>query len=341
MHLLVTTRTAMATQFDLALYGPSLTDLQAVAEEALDEITRLDSQLNVHRDSSEMSRLNALAAIRPVKVEPTLFRLLLRCQQLYRDTEGTFDISIGALLECWGFWQGSGSEPTASAWARARECSGMHLVELNEAESTVRFSCPGVKLDLGAIGKGFAVEQAVQLLRENGIRSGIVNGGTSTIQAIGRPPQGGCWQVAIGNQLSINEMHQAERPGSSPDRLPSSPYGTIGLVDEALSVSSITGKFFTANDTILGHILAPRQGRPVLGVEIAAIASASATESDALSTALLVSGTDGWPNFLALKKGLRALVAGRDPEGKRYCRYTPGLLSRFAPPSSTTGSKGE
>jgi FAD:protein FMN transferase len=332
MQLLVTTRTAMATRFDLALYGDSLTELKAVAEEALDEIERLDFQLTVHQSSSEMSRLNALAAQRPVKVEPTLFRLLLQCQQLHRDTGGTFDISIGALLDCWGFRQGSGSEPTASALAQARACSGMHLVELNEAESTVWFRCPGVKLDLGAIGKGFAVEQAVQLLREHGISSGMINGGTSTLYAIGQPPEGDYWQIAIGNQFSINKMYQSERMTAPPDKLPPSPYGTIGLADEALSVSSITGKCFTANNTILGHILDPRLGRPVSGVEIAAITSPSAAESDALSTAVLVSGPGRWQNILALQKGLRGLIAGRNPEGERYCWHTPGLLPGNTPP---------
>lgn len=334
MHLLVTTRIAMATRFDLALYGTNLAELKAASEEALDEIERLDSQLNIFNESSEMCRLNTRAASQPIKVEPSLFRLLLKCRQLYHESGGTFDITIGSLMEDWGFRQRSKKQFTAKDLTQVRRPTGMPWVELNERENTVFFRHPGLKLDLGAIGKGYAIEQAAQLLRENGIRSGILHGGTSTVFAIGSPPEKEYWEIAIGNRFNHNGVYQNHEKNTRPHKeLQSAPYATIKLRDEALSVSATTGKSVVIDEEKIGHIMDPRQGKPVGGVEMAAVALPSAPESDAFSTALLVCGADSWNSFLRIRNNLRALVAGQDSAGKKYCLHTPGLRLWGSAPS--------
>ena len=116
----------------------------------------------------------------PVTVTPSLFRLLQQAQQLSRETGGAFDITIAPLIRCWGFMGGTGSMPLPDELAEARAMVGMNLVELDEGAFTVRFARPGVMLDFGAIGKGYAVERAAGLVREAGVTGALINGGTST-----------------------------------------------------------------------------------------------------------------------------------------------------------------
>src|SRR5258708_28442671 len=190
-------RHAMATRFEIVLHGPDPAQLRAAGEEALDEIDRLEARLSLFRESSEIAHLNARAAHEPVRVTPALFGLLTHAQQLYRETEGAFDITIAPLVRCWGFMKGSGQVPDANDLASARLRVGMNLVVLKPADRTVRFSRPGVMLDLGAIGKGYAIERAADILRDAGVASALLHGGTSSVYALGRPPEAEFWSVAI------------------------------------------------------------------------------------------------------------------------------------------------
>ncbi|MBI3878306.1 MAG: FAD:protein FMN transferase [Verrucomicrobia bacterium] len=181
-------RHAMATRFEIVLHGDDATRLRAAGEEALNEIERLEAQLSFFKPTSEISRLNTHAASAPVRVEPVLFRLLQHALRLSRETGGAFDITVAPLMRAWGFIKSSGQLPDPQALEEARKCTGWRLVELDEREFTVRFARPGVKLDLGAIGKGYALERAADILRDDGITSALLHGGTSTVYALGSPP---------------------------------------------------------------------------------------------------------------------------------------------------------
>lgn len=284
----------MATRFELALYGEAESFLRAAGEEALDEITRLEAQLSLYRPESEISHLNARAAYEAVPVDPRLFALLGRIRELSREAEGVFDITVAPLLRCWGFLGGSGQIPSEEALAAAREVVGMQHVILDEGRMTVRFDREGVMLDLGAIGKGYAIERAVQLLRDNGITSALLHGGTSTIYGMGAPPGADAWIIAIQSPFAKEEGEYLAQ---------------VKLCDSALSVSAPHGKWFESQGRRYGHILDPRTGRPAGRNLLAALVTESATDSDALSTALLTLGADWLPALNALRPGIRALVA--------------------------------
>src|SRR5262249_7784850 len=181
MPALTLARHAMATRFELVLPGDDLIALRAAGEEALDEIERLEAQLSLYRPSSEIAHVNARAAREPVRVSPSLFALLDQARRLSEETDGTFDITVAPLVRSWGFMESRGRLPSESELAEARASVGMHLVELNPDNFTVRFMRPGVMLDLGAIGKGYAIERAAQLLVEAGVSSALLHGGTSTV----------------------------------------------------------------------------------------------------------------------------------------------------------------
>ena len=286
---------AMATRFEMVLHGSNPAALRAAGEEALAEIERLEDQLSLYRPASEIAGLNARAAHGPVRVTPTLFALLQHAQQLHRESGGAFDISIAPLVRCWGFMGGSGRKPAPEEVAEARAKVGMDLVFLDSDTLTVRFGRQGVMLDLGAIGKGYAIERAAEVLREAGVASALLHGGTSTVYALGHPPEAEYWKVAV------------EQPpasfGAPPSLLP-----PVRLKDEAMSASAIWGRSFQVEGKTFGHIIDPRTGHPAGGAVLAAVVLPSATETDALSTALLILGADGQEKVASLRSGMRTIL---------------------------------
>jgi thiamine biosynthesis lipoprotein len=295
MQTVTLARHAMATRFEIVLHGENAVALRAAGEEALDEIDRLENRLSLYRPGSEIAQLNARAAREPVQVTPELFSLLRHAQQLHAETDGTFDITIAPLVRCWGFMGASGKMPSPEEVAAARERVGMSHVQLDAPTRTVRFAREGVMLDLGAIGKGYAIGQAAEILRAAGITSALIHGGTSTVYAVGRPPESEFWKVAIEpppatvRSSAFTRLTPSQPPeGGTPNELPA-----VRLRDEALSVSAVWGRSFVADGKLLGHVIDPRTGQPVDRALLAAVVLPSATETDALSTALLVLGADG------------------------------------------------
>jgi len=287
---------AMATRFEIVLHGDNPASLRAAGEEALARVEQLEAELSLFRAGSEIARLNARAAREPVRVTPGVFALLQHAQKLSEQTGGAFDISVAPLVRCWGFMGGEGRMPRPKEVAEARAKVGMRLVQLNAGDFTVRFACEGVMLDLGAIGKGYAIERAAEVLREAGVTSALLHGGTSTVQAIGQPPGEGFWKIAI------------ETPSAAP-AAPPALLATVELHDEAMSVSGVQEHSFQAGGRTFSHVIDPRTGQPALGAVLAVVVLPSATETDALSTALLTLGSAGHEHITSLRHGMRTLVA--------------------------------
>ena len=292
-------RQAMATRFEIVLHGENPISLRAAGEEAFDEIERLEARLSLYRASSEIAHVNARAAQEPVRVSPGVFRLLAQAASLSAETGGAFDITIGPLMKCWGFVRGTGQLPAPAALTEARARVGMSLVELDATNCTVRFQREGVMLDLGAIGKGHAVGVAAEVLREAGVTSALIHGGTSSIFALGHPPDAAAWKVAI--------EHPAEEAEAARTLL-----AVVPLRDEALSVSAVWGKSFQSGGKNFGHVIDPRTGEPTERALLAAVVLPDSTEADALSTALLTLGPAGTEMLQRIRPGSRTLVIAHD-----------------------------
>jgi FAD:protein FMN transferase len=278
MQTLPLARHAMATRFELVLPGEDLVALRAAGEEALDEIDRIEQQLSLYKPSSEIAHVNAHAEERPVRVSPAVFRLIAQSVELSRRTRGAFEITVGPLVRCWGFTRGTGTFPPPEAIAQAREAVGSQHLELDAANFSVRFARPGMMIDLGSIGKGYALDRAAELLRENGIENALLHGGTSTVFAMGAHPIDGAWKVSIDRPPPEGE--------TSPT--PPAPLAVIPLRDEAISVSAVWGKSFRHEGRDYGHLIDPRTGWPAEHGLLGAAVSRHAAESDALSTAVLL-----------------------------------------------------
>ena len=325
-------RNAMATRFEIVLHGDNPVALRAAGEEALAEVERIESQISLYRNTSEIAHLNARAAHEPVRVSPALFRLLDHAARLSAETGGVFDITIAPLVRCWGFMGGTGKMPSREAIEEARSRVGMNLVTLDAGNYTVRFAREGVMLDLGAIGKGYAIERAAEILREDGVTSAMLHGGTSTVHAIGHPPGAVAWQVAIehpqqhrrgqsgpdfsdtASGATMTALPVSDGPNENGSEVHLKHLTVVSLRDEAMSVSAVWGRSFQSGGKDYGHVIDPRTGQPTEAALLSAVVLPSTTETDALSTALLTLGPSGLGQISTLRKGIRCLVASQEKE---------------------------
>jgi thiamine biosynthesis lipoprotein len=194
---------------------------------------------------------------------------------------------------------GAGKLPDPEDVEAARGVVGFELVELDEEASTIRFLREGVGLDLGAIGKGYAIDRSLELLEDAGVSQALIHGGTSTVYGLGTPPDEEGWRVALRD----------------PRRGEQDLLGEVLLRDRGLSVSGPHNRAFRAGDRLYGHVLDPRTGEPTEGALLAAVGHRSATLTDALSTALLVLGPEGLPLIGARYPEADLLVAVETPDG--------------------------
>ncbi|MBA4065259.1 MAG: FAD:protein FMN transferase [Isosphaera sp.] len=291
-------RRAMATTFEVAVPAGTHPDPVAAATAALDLIDDLEDQLTVYRDHSEVSRLNAAAADAPVPVEPQLYELLARCAGWTRETDGAFDVATGALIRAWGFLRREGRVPAAKTLSAAMSRTGFRHVVLDPDGRAVKFRVAGLEINLGAVGKGYALDRAARLLRDGwGVSSALLHGGGSSAYAIGRPPgEPRGWPVRL-------------RHPTDPD----ASLGTVYLRDRGLGTSAATFQFFEYNGRKLGHLLDPRTGWPAAGTASASVAAGTAAEADAMSTAAFVLGPAGTETLTRLKPALAAVVLADPP----------------------------
>jgi len=292
-------RVTMGCTATVRACGPDAESLPAAVGEALDEIDRLDRLMSHYRRDSPLSRLNQEAANGPVAVEPELLDFLAECLRWSRESDGAFDITVGPLMKAWGFFRDEGRVPGDDEFARVLKVVGYRHVVLDRTAGTVRFDRPGVELDLGGIGKGYAVDRAVEVLRRRRIASALVNLGGSSVYGLGAPPGREAWEVGIADPTS---------PGKTAR--------TVKLRDRSLSVSGGYERFFEKDGMTYSHIVDPRTGRPVEGVLSVAVLTARATDGDALDDVLFVLGPERGRSLVRLTPASEALVFLPGPGGR-------------------------
>ncbi len=263
----------MGTTVEVYLYAPSSARAAELLEAAFEEIERVEAALSNYRPTSELSRINATAAVAPVTTDPEVFGLIERALDYSRRTNGAFDVTVGPLVKAWGFFDGTGRYPSNDELADARARSGWRNVVLDETTRSVRFLAPGLELDLGAIGKGWALDCAAETLRRHGVSSALLGAGQSTYYAIGAPPDAGGWPIQVTDPLDTART-----------------LSTALLRDRALSTSGSREQSFELGGRRYSHIIDPRTGHPVAGMAQVTVTAPTATDSDALSTAVFVLG---------------------------------------------------
>jgi len=330
-------RKAMAGEFEICLPVAIAGEATAAALEALDLVQSLEAQLSFFNPDSDISEINREAAEAAVEVEPRLFALLQLALQLCRDSGGAYDLSATSLWEAWGFARRAGAIPSPAQLAEAQALVGGQWIELDEAEKTIRFLRKGVRLNLGSIGKGYAVDRAVEHLLAAGVSDFLVHGGYSSVAARGS---------AVGQPFQADSPHagQARVPCTHgrPDLL-SSPWtigvkdplrderrlGQVELHDRALGTSGAQFQSFRHRGQRYGHILDPRTGRPADGVLSVSVLAPTAAAADALSTAFYVMGPEAAMSYCQSHPSLAAIIFA-PLAGNRWQLHHHGLAEESA-----------
>ena len=283
---------AMATYFEFSLWGKDESYLRSCAEEAEAEVHRVERHLSLYREESEIYEVNARAFYRPVPLDPRTYSLMKRACEISAVTNGAFDITAGPLIKAWGFVGDQGSIPDPDVLDLAREVSGYDKLIFDDDYRTVQFAREGCMVDLGAIGKGYALDQAAEILTDLEIPGALLHGGTSSVVAVGTNIDGAPYNVAIHDPRNHDE-----------------PIRTVALSNKTLSVSGLYGKSFTDGTITYGHVIDPSLGEPVQQAHLSAVVCNSATDGDALSTALLVRGASLIPSMQVVNPTAYGLVA--------------------------------
>jgi thiamine biosynthesis lipoprotein len=265
---------AMGSTYSIALYGYDRVRMEESADAAFDEVRRLDDLLSNYKPESEWSEVNRHAAEKPMKVSPEMFRLLSACVEYSRESEGAFDISVGPLMKVWGFYKGSGHLPHRPEVLASLTQVGYRHIHLDPGAQTVWFDRSGVELDPGGIGKGYAVDRMVDVLKQNGVRIALVAGSGSSIYGIGAPPtEPKGWRVDIRDPRNPNKT-SAE----------------VFLKDMSMSTSGSYEKFFRAEGRTYAHIMDPRTGYPAQGSVSVSVIAPRTIDSEAWAKPYFVNG---------------------------------------------------
>jgi thiamine biosynthesis lipoprotein len=270
-QLFTITHPAMGTVFTLYIYAADREEADAKANPVFDEIDGMDDLLSNYKESSELSRINRLAATQPVTTDPETFEFLSDSLKWSALSNGAFDITVGKLMKAWGFFLKQGHIPTEAEFVKLQYETGWQKVKLDAAKRTVRFTSPGVELDPGGIGKGFAVDKAVAILRSEQVSAAMLSAGSSTIYALGAPPGKAGWKIEVPDPLN-----------------PQIVLSTVTLRNTSLSSANCSEKHFILNGHLYCHIMDPKTLHPVEGMLQVTVIDASATNSDALSNVLFV-----------------------------------------------------
>jgi thiamine biosynthesis lipoprotein len=260
---------AMGTLLDVALYHADRIVGLAILREACREARRLETLLSRYLPTSELSHVNARAGQGVCDVSPEFFRVLSTAHRWAQWTHGAFDPTLGALHHLWREAARSGrlpEEPQVQASLREAGWSKLRLTPPCQVELTAA----GMALDLGGIGKGYAVDRMGCLLRQRGVRHALINFGESSLSAIGPMPDGRAWPILVRN---LDGAVGGE---------------ALAILDQGVSSSATLSQTLTVAGRSLSHVIDPRCGRP-LDQPLAVTALApTATAAEALSTALLV-----------------------------------------------------
>ncbi len=266
---------AMATVFEIFIQHESAGYAQQAAFEAFNELDRLEQELSRFIPNSDISRINNLAQNQTISLGEAAFECVQQCLRVHADTGGAFDITVGPLMDIWLNKDKSPRKPTPEELETARQRVGMQRFKLNEAQYTIELlSEHRAGLDLGAFGKGYAVDRLADFLREWSIETALIHGGMSSIFAMGAPFEHmNGWPIAINNP-----WHREHN------------LATLVLRDRAVSGSGLQkGQ----------HIIDPRTAHPVAGPRAAWASTPTAAISDGVSTAFMIMSAEEVEQYCA------------------------------------------
>ena len=264
----------MGTVVEITVGHKDRTVVKKAIKSALDEGKRIENLLSIYKKGSEISMINLQAGFQEVKVSGDSLYVIEEALSYSKLSDGAFDISVGPLIELWGF---NGEEKTVPDKTQIRKALALvnyRNVTINREKSTVKLEKPGMKIDLGAIAKGYAVDRMIAVLESNGIKEAMVNAG-GDIYALGNPTGKSGWEIGIRNPREHGDI-----------------IDVIKVENSAIATSGDYENFFLEGGERYSHIIDPRRGVPASGVMSVTVIAQTAMEADALSTTLFVLGKE-------------------------------------------------
>ena len=296
------TRPLMGTEVSVRVWSEDEAAGREAVEAVFTETARINALMSTYLDDSEISRVNRLAAAGPVSIDDELFDVIRRSLDISVLTRGAFDITYDSVGQYYDFR--SRRRPDSRTIETERENIDYRYVVLDQAASSIAFLRDGVRINLGGIAKGYAVERGIDILRHRGIENAIVTaGGDSRLlgDRRGRP-----WMVGIRDPRGDNERKVAI---------------SVPLADEAISTSGDYERFFDEDGVRYHHIIKPSTGKPAGGIHSATVFGPDAVITDALSTSVFVLGVDRGLKLIATLPDYESIVI--DASGRVF--YSDGL----------------
>ncbi len=285
---------AMATTFEVIIIHTDTRYARQAAEAAFDEVDRLEGQFSRFIENSDISQIGNLAVNQTLVLGLDSFRCLQISSHMCKETGGAFDVTIGCLMNCWRADDKTFRRPGDEELKAALRQTGCGIFKLDEEQHTIKVSVDNPRIDLGGIGKGFAVDRMAELLRDWDIETALISGGGSSVLALEGPSGLKGWPVTLSN----------------PDS------GQV-LVRPYLKNKSLSGSGLQKSR----HIIDPRTGQPVEG-KLAAWSSASdAAMADALSTAFMVMKPDEIEQYCQEHPGVLAMIVLSNAEKQKVLQY--------------------
>jgi len=261
----------MGSPFNILLYA----DTKQMADSAAQESFKLVDSINLvcsdYDSSAELFKLRYATVGVPIKVSPILFELIYIANKAYKDADGSFDITVGALSGLWRTARRSQQFPTNTAINEARARIGFNKVQIDSGAQTITFLHPNMQLDMGAIAKGYAADKVLALLQSHGITAALVDAGGDMV-AFGMPPQKKGWTIGINF------------PGQQEKLLKRK----LVLSNKAVATSGDAFQFMLHEGKKYGHIIDPRTGYGVTFQRNVTVVAPTATTADWLATACSV-----------------------------------------------------
>lgn len=263
----------MGTFLDVTLWHEQPEQARRLIRESVQEVHRLEEMLSDYIPDSALSRFNGNAGKGRFPLPAELFELLQISRRLSAKTAGYFDVTVGPLMELWKQCSREGRRPDATHLAQALARVGYEKLLLSD-DHAAELRRAGMKIDLGGIAKGYAVDRIADRLRPAGVAAALINFGGSSIEAIGSPPGQSGWEIGV--QGPAGDIR-----------------GVIYLRDLALSTSGSMGRYFTVGKQKYGHLINPKTGLPVSEPRVASVITPSATTAEALTKPLALLGDRG------------------------------------------------
>ncbi|MBN2452248.1 MAG: FAD:protein FMN transferase [Lentisphaeria bacterium] len=283
----------------LTLWAPP-----AAAAAALDacaeELGRLHAALNRYDPRSELSRLNRTAAEAPFVCSELLWSALCVCREAHAQTEGAFDASVGPLMELWGFHRKRDALPSEAEIVAVMGRVGFQRLVFDDGARSVRFTAPGVSLDLGGMAKGFALDRLGDILTRRGVACALVDLGGNILCTAEPPPARDSFVIGVRNPFDAEGM-----------------LGRFAVTGRCVATSGNYERRIVVQGRTIGHIIDPRTGRPAGDLAGVTAVTRSGADSDVFSTAVYVAGRDLAERLAAALPGTGFVLVDGTPESPR------------------------